>query len=238
MKYAVISDIHSNLEALRAVLDDAMRFKPDEVISLGDVVGYGGSPNECVEVLRERSVTSIIGNHDMVAAGLEEPVNFNPLAREAVLWTRETLTVENRDYLAGLPEKRDYENFTIVHGALSHPDKYILGRFEAETEFTLMGDKSLCFFGHTHVPVVYSDKDESSYSLEAELALEAENKYLINPGSVGQPRDRDPRASYLIYDSPEQIEFRKVEYDIEAAQKKVLDSGLPGILAERLQYGY
>lgn len=238
MKYAIISDIHSNLEALLAVLEDAERRSCDKIISLGDIVGYGASPNQCVELIRENSAASIIGNHDKVAAGIEEPLNFNQVAREAALWTRENLTYENKEYLAGLSESKDYGNFIIVHGAISNPDKYITARFEAESEFGLMRDAGVCFFGHTHVPAAYLYKDNTSLVMSDIIEIEKDAKYLINPGSVGQPRDRDPRASYLIYDERGSVEFRKVSYDIKAAQKKIIEAGLNKALAQRLAYGY
>lgn len=238
MKYAIISDIHSNLEALQAVLNDILQLECDETLSLGDIVGYGGEPNECIELLREKSVTSIIGNHDRVAAGIEEPVNFNPIAREAALWTREKLTYGNKEYLASLPDSKDYGNFLIVHGAISDPNKYITGQFEAEPEFDLMGEADICFFGHTHVRAVYAHNSNKLFDMNIKLELEKDITYLVNPGSVGQPRDRDPRASYLIYDNSGNVEFRKVRYDVESAQKKIIDSGLDKMLAERLAYGY
>ena len=245
MRYAIISDIHSNLEALESVLGDMAHQNCGEVISLGDTVGYGGNPNECVELIRGMSVTSIIGNHDKVALGVEEPWNFNPVAREAALWTRDELSPGNKEHLASLPESEDYGNFIIVHGALSDPDKYILGRHDAEPEFDLLGDRELCFFGHTHVAAAYARKDSEVRNINVSpdkeglyIQIEKQMKYLINPGSVGQPRDRDPRASYIVYDTEGTVEFRRVAYDIESAQKKILDAGLNNMLAERLSYGF
>lgn len=248
MKYAIISDIHSNLQALEAELNDIRKLECDEILSLGDIVGYGGEPNECVELLIERSVISIKGNHDKAASGTEELWNFNPIAREAALWTRGKLSPKNKEYLVNLSGSKDYGTFILVHGAVSDSDKYITGLYEAEPEFDLMGDKGICFFGHTHVGALYvrtgskariknvnkipPDKKSLSFQLEKDA------KYLINPGSVGQPRDRDPRASYLIYDNSGSVEFRRVEYDIETAQKKIVGAGLNRALAERLMYGY
>jgi len=248
LKYAIVSDIHSNLQALHAVLRDIDNHNCDVIISLGDIVGYGGEPNECIGLLREISVTSIKGNHDRVAAGIEEPVNFNPIAREAALWTRDNLTYGNKEYLNNLPDNKDYGEFIIVHGAISDPDKYINGIYEAETEFDLLGGAEICFFGHTHVSAVYArtnrkvrniyvnkiPPDKSSLYIE----LEKHVMCLINPGSVGQPRDRDPRASYIVYDNSGSVEFRRVGYDVESAQKKIIGAGLDRALAERLSYGY
>ncbi len=247
MKYAIISDIHSNLQALKAVLDEIHLLKCDHILSLGDIVGYGAEPNECVGLLREKSAASIIGNHDKVAAGIEEPLNFNPIARETALWTRENLTHENKEYLAALPESKDYGNFIIVHGAISDPDKYIIGQLEAEPEFDLLRGAGLCFFGHTHVGAVYRRKEKkvqdiyvskiAEDKISLEIQLEEEAEHLVNPGSAGQPRDRDPRASYLIYDDRGSLEFRRVRYDVESAQKKIIEAGLNKVLAERLKYG-
>jgi predicted phosphodiesterase len=248
LKYALIADIHSNLDALKAVLDEVERLKCGTIICLGDIVGYGAEPNECVQLLREKSVTSVNGNHDKAACGIREPYNFNPTAREAALWTRDVLTEENRGYLKNLPEKVDYGDFIAVHGAVSDPDKYILSVYEAESEFELFGGAALCFFGHTHVRAVYAFRDGSACEAAGvkvkpdknalRLDMDKDTKYLINPGSVGQPRDRDPRASYLVYERGSGVEFRRVEYDIESAQNKILEAGLSKALAQRLKYGY
>ena len=248
MKYALISDIHSNLDALQAVLGEIDQHKPGKILCLGDIVGYGAQPNECVQLLRERSITSVIGNHDKAACGMEEPYNFNPAACEAALWTRDVLTRDNSEYLKNLPERGEYDDFLIVHGAVSDPDKYILSVYEAGQELELLGDAPLCFFGHTHVRAVYVLRDGSAreatwVEIESDkdvryLDLDKDTKYLINPGSVGQPRDRDPRASYLIYDRGGRVEFRRAEYDIESAQNKIIEAGLNKVLAERLAYGY
>jgi len=230
------------------VLNDILQLECDEILSLGDIVGYGGEPNECVGLLREKSVVSIIGNHDKVAAGIKEPINFNPIAREAVLWTRDNLKEENKEYLKNLPENINYGNFILVHGAISNPDKYITGLYEAESEFDLLGDAKICFFGHTHVGAVYARKEKDVRNIyvnkippdkkSLNIELEKDTEYLINPGSVGQPRDRDPRVSYLIYDDRGSVEFRRLEYNIESAQKIILEAGLSKTLAERLTYGH
>lgn len=225
MKYAVISDIHANLEAFLSVLAEIDSLRPDAVICLGDIVGYGADPNACADIIRERNIPSVTGNHDAAAAGVTEPWNFNEAAREAVLWTRGELTDENREFLAGLPDRIETEDFLAVHGAISDPDKYILSFRDAEPEFGLMGDYRLCFFGHTHVPADHRSPG-------------GPERRLVNPGSVGQPRDRDPRAAFLVYDTESGIERRRAEYDIRPAQRKIIGSGLDPQLAERLSYGY
>ena len=239
MRYAIISDIHANLEAFHSVLGEIDGSGVDRIICLGDIVGYGADPNECLEIIKSRNIRSLIGNHDKAACGLTEPTGFNPAAREAALWTRGVLTEGNRKYLRGLPEEDVIDGFMIVHGAPSDPDKYILSARDAASEFPLPEDRRLCFFGHTHVSVIYSLADGGVDVSRAErLQLRDGVSYLVNPGSVGQPRDRDPRASFAIYDDRGEVEFRRVEYPVEAAGKKIIDSGLDAFLAERLSRGY
>jgi len=240
LRYAIISDIHANLEAFLEVLGEIDRSGADGIICLGDIVGYGASPNECVEIIKERQILSLTGNHDKAACGLTEPLDFNTAARRAVLWTRAELTRANREYLRGLPEEGLVDGFMIVHGAPSDPDRYILSEYDAEEEFPLMGENRLCFFGHTHVRVLYSlsGEEEAEVSREEHVRLREGTRYLVNPGSVGQPRDRDPRAAFLIFDDRGDIEFRRVVYPIEAAQRKIIESGLDRFLAERLSLGY
>jgi predicted phosphodiesterase len=239
MNYAVISDIHSNLEAFERTLSEIDGMGVDKIVCLGDIVGYGASPNECLDIVRERQLTSVIGNHDMVACGRGEPYNFNPIARDAALWTRNELTDENRDFLFSLPHQRQIEDFLIVHGAISDPDLYIFSSSEAFLEFNLMIEAKICFFGHTHVKVyyVYAHGRVECFTND-EVELSEENFYLINPGSVGQPRDRDPRASFLIYEHDEKtIKFFRLEYDIMTAQEKIIAAGLDKRLAYRLSMG-
>jgi predicted phosphodiesterase len=240
MKYAVISDIHSNLEALTRVLGEVGREGADKIICLGDVVGYGADPNECVRLVRERCDACLIGNHDSVACGLEEPEFFNPMARDAALWTRAVLSEDNKEYLRSLPSKLEIGGFVIVHGAISHPDKYITSPRDAAQEFALMQSVSLCFFGHTHVMGCYRLREgRLEFTKEHGISVEHGAKYLVNPGSVGQPRDRDPRASFLIFE-PEggRINFFRIDYDIERAQRKIVEAGLDPRLALRLSYGF
>lgn len=239
MRYAIISDIHSNLEAFRSVLGEIDGSDVDSIICLGDIVGYGADPNECLEIIKIRNIRSLIGNHDKAACGLTEPAGFNPAAKEAALWTRGKLTGENKKYLRSLPEEDVVGGFMIVHGAPSDPDKYILSSHDAAPEFRHLKNRSLCFFGHTHVSVVYSLSDGIvSASRERACSIRDGTSYLVNPGSVGQPRDRDPRASFVIYDDRGQAEFRRVEYPVETARKKIIDSGLDRFLGERLTAGY
>jgi predicted phosphodiesterase len=239
MKCAIISDIHSNLEALKSVFQEIDRLGVDRTVCLGDIVGYGANPNECVEIIRERKIESIMGNHDVVACGKKEPFDFNSIAKEAALWTRAVLTAENREFLSNLPETRGIDGFLIVHGAISDPDLYVFSAYDAFSEFKLMKKWNICFFGHTHMRTYYVFLGGDVRCLSNyEFKIEPEAKYLINPGSVGQPRDRDPRSSFLIYDSEEAVvRFIRRKYDVESAKKKIIESGLDRRLADRLSLG-
>jgi diadenosine tetraphosphatase ApaH/serine/threonine PP2A family protein phosphatase len=160
------------------------------------------------------------------------------VARDAALWTRRVLTSENREFLYNLPEMKGFDDFLIVHGAISDPDLYIFSAYDAFMEFKLMGKYSLCFFGHTHVRTYYAFLDDVHQFSDYEFKIEPKAKYLINPGSVGQPRDRDPRASFLVYDNKERlVKFIRLEYDISSAQKKIIEAGLNRKLADRLSLG-
>jgi diadenosine tetraphosphatase ApaH/serine/threonine PP2A family protein phosphatase len=239
MIYAIISDIHGNLEALNSALKEIDRIRADKVLCLGDIVGYGANPNECIDTLKQRGIESISGNHDAVACGKKEPIGFNPVAKKAILWTRNALTQENKEFLWNLPDTRQYGEFIAVHGSISDPDLYILSTYDALMEFKLMQDQSICFFGHTHVRISYVFCNGEVQSLfHNEFRIKPDKKYLINPGSIGQPRDRDPRASFLIYDTVEKsIRFIRVNYDIPKAQAKIVKAGLDKWLADRLLLG-
>ncbi len=246
MRTAVISDIHANLEALTAVLARIEELKADETICLGDMVGYNANPNEVVDILRGLKTRCILGNHDAAAAGLEEPDNFNPVARAAVLWTRDQLTAENREFLRRLPREERVRDFFIFHGAIHDTDSYIFYREDAVENFRLLASLPyspvLGFFGHTHARTALSELYGAisvSLSLDTEdMELSPGKRYLINPGSVGQPRDNDPRASFLVYDGKRRmITFHRVEYDIRRCQDKIIRAGLPPRLAARLDAG-
>ena len=246
MRYFIFTDIHGNMEAFLSLLRFAKRRKIDHYLFLGDMVGYGASPNEVIDELRQLEPMSMVrGNHDKaVCCELESVQTFNPIAAAAIHWTRDHLSDDNLAYLTKLQKGPEivHEHITICHGAPFDEDYYIFGEFDAAEAF-LHIETPVTFFGHTHFPFVYTDNDhivEGTFLTghSSEIKIEKETRYLINPGSVGQPRDRNTRAACAIYDSDaRKISFFRVEYDIEDSQKKILDAGLPAALAERLSIG-
>jgi len=243
MRYAVISDIHSNLEALEAFLNRAKSLSVDKTLCLGDIVGYNANPNECVELVRENNMLCLMGNHDSRVAGLEDASDFNFQAAIAVNWTRKVIKPENFEFLKNLPRSiKINKKILAVHGWINDTDRYVFGTHDALANFNLMHDekRSLCFFAHTHVPIAYVKNDKvEALRPEETIRLEKGQSYLINPGSIGQPRDRDPRASFLVYDDKKStVSFFKTDYDITATAKKIIDAGLPERLAERLKLGW
>ncbi|MGH3088582.1 MAG: metallophosphoesterase family protein [Rubrobacteraceae bacterium] len=248
--YAVISDIHGNLEALEAVLEDLPE-GVERVYCLGDVIGYGASPNECCDLVREADMPAISGNHDLAVTDLSTDLNwFNPVAAAAVLWTRERLSEENAKFLRERPRMMQTRDALFVHGSVRDPDEYIINRASAQKNLAILKKEydgvPVCFFGHTHVKAVAPAPADGS--LEGDQALDLSNggPYLLNPGSVGQPRDGDTFASYVLVEPAERangrvpgplVAYRFVEYDIEKAQAKIKEAGLPSMLAERLAAG-
>jgi len=244
MRCLVLSDIHSNLEAFEAVLEDAGAV--DGVWCLGDVVGYGPDPNACVALLRSLSHLCIAGNHDWATLGKLDLDDFNPDAREANLWNRAQLTPDNLDYLAALPETLVEEPFTLAHGSPRHPVwEYIIYTSTAQANFAFF-DTPFCFVGHTHTPVIFrlhnQDGQEACEPLPPSLNGSVElgpERLIINPGSVGQPRDGDPRASYAILDTETlTLEHHRVAYAVEKTQAKMMELNLPLRLVLRLGYGW
>ncbi len=241
MKYAIIADIHANLEAFQVVLEDIKAQKCTHVACLGDIVGYNANPKECLDIVREMNIPCVKGNHDEYCSSEEHLEGFNPHAAEAVNWTRKQLTTEDRQWLRDLKYLRLVANFTIVHATLDVPQRWgyvFLGdKLSAAASFTYQ-NTSVCFFGHTHVPVAFIRDSVVRGGTYSKFKVEPGRKYFVNVGSVGQPRDGDPRSKYVIYDMDEgSIELRKLDYDIATAQKKILAAGLPPRLAERLALG-
>ena len=237
---ALISDVHANLEALEAVLQAIDGQRVGRILCLGDVVGYGASPVQCLELVRERCELVLLGNHDSAASGGPEAARFNPNARAAALWTSRVLTAEHRDFLRGLPLVQRVDSFWTVHASPASPRswEYIFDRFDAEPQFQFFAEAS-CFLGHTHQPAVFERSPSGCISLPpSRHRLDPDRRYIVNVGSVGQPRDRDPRACFLIlHEGAGEIEFVRVPYDIAGAQQKIRDAHLPGVLATRLATG-
>lgn len=250
MRILVISDIHANLEALQACLEAAPGH--DRVFNLGDIVGYGANPNEVTECSRKLGTVLVRGNHDKACTGLTSLDDFNPVAGLAVLWTREQLSDENLEWLRALPQGpvAPVEGLQCVHGSPRDEDEYVLMRREAYSILSRV-NVPLTFFGHTHVQGGFwiDDTNEQEGAIEMQypsptgkqqlkMQLSPTGKYMINPGSIGQPRDNDPRAAFVLYDTEERtVTFHRVPYDIKRAQEKIFSAGLPERLAIRLEEG-
>jgi predicted phosphodiesterase len=246
VRYAVISDIHANLEAFQKTLEDIDLQNVDEIICLGDLVGYYPNPNECVELCKKHQIKCIRGNHDDAAIGICGIEDFNPVAQKALIWTSRHLDKANKEWLSRLPELLVLEEkILMVHGSPWHPYAYIFSAQEAVHAFAFLQANypqiEVCFYGHTHQKALYYTKESSVEEVEKNRKYILGNKglYLINPGSVGQPRDGSPGAFYAIYDSQKrEVEFRHLTYDLTLTQRKVIEAGLPSMLAERLIFGY
>jgi predicted phosphodiesterase len=245
MRYLILSDIHANQEALLAVLARVRRKRWDKAIVLGDVVGYGANPNQAVDLVRGlRPLIAIRGNHDKVCAGVENGEMFNRVALQAALWTRRKLSPQNLRGLQALPEGPAVVDgsFAIAHGTPIDEDAYIFGEIEALNVFRQTAFP-LCFFGHSHFPVIFGLSPDAIQTMLTKapsfrMRLEPGIRYLINPGSIGQPRDGNPLASFAIYDDGTRtVTIYRVPYRVERAQQKILDAGLPRPLADRLALG-
>jgi len=239
MKIALFGDIHANWEALESVLADADEQGCDSYVCLGDVVGYNADPVKCLEKIREMGCPVVKGNHDEDAGGEHSLEMMNPTAAEALQWTRDQLNAEQREWLARMRMVRQVEDFTVVHSTLDQPNvwNYVTNKFDAMSNFSYQFTQ-VCFHGHTHVPRVFVRGTRVQEVTPDTVAIEPGMKYFINAGSVGQPRDGEWKASYCIYDTDNKtVTFRRLEYDIETTQKKILAAGLPKILADRLSQG-
>lgn len=246
MKALIVSDLHSNAEALRAVMSRIRRKRFDHVICLGDFVGYGAQPNQVLDTMRTMrgGKLYIRGNHDRVAAGIEDGTGFNHAAKYAALWTRQHLSAPNRRFLKDLPlGPLQKDDVMMCHGSPHDEDEYVFNESHAAQVFTLYPGAPIILYGHTHLPVVFSMTsggrvEGAAIRGDATIRLEPGRRYLINPGSVGQPRDRNPLASFAMFDSQKMtVQFFRVEYDIARTQASILKAGLPRILADRLAIG-
>jgi predicted phosphodiesterase len=243
MKIGVISDVHSNYDALKAVSAFFREQKPDKIFSCGDNIGYGAQPNECIEELKKLGVISVAGNHEYGIRGLLPTEYFNDYAKAALEWTRAALNKESMDFIDGLPlSEVDETGIRIVHGSPDKPEyfNYIFTLVEAGPALKSF-EEDICFVGHSHIPrafyyrkktKIYGDITGDKFYIEDGL------RYIINPGGVGQPRDRDTRAAAGIYDTEKKLfQVTRLEYDIKAAQDRIKQAGLPEFLSERLKYG-
>ena len=237
MRFLILSDIHANWDALDAVLTDA-EGQYDLVLNCGDLVGYGPEPNRVVNWCRATNAAVIRGNHDRAAVGLTDLEWFNPVARAAALWTSDMLTEENRSYLATLPGgPATVQDFDLIHGSPIDEDEYLVTTEDVQG---LQLDRTLSFFGHTHLQGGFWIHRNGARPLQTggSVWIEDTAAYLVNPGSVGQPRDHDPRAAYVLYDSEaRRVDYHRVDYDIVSTVKKILDAGLPEVLGLRLTRG-
>lgn len=240
MRYGIIADIHGNFEALKATLEALSKEKIDKYFCLGDIVGYGANPKECIASIRELNPETVAGNHDWASVDLFNIDYFTPVARESILWTQNQLTSKDRQFLKALKLIHQEDDITLVHGTLERAGEfeYLLDLSLAGKSFSVLKTK-LCFVGHTHRPLIFIQDGESyRVSPQQKLALKPKERYIINPGSVGQPRDGNPQSAYLVYDSQRhELEIKSTSYDIAKAQKKIIDAGLPRALAERLSFG-
>lgn len=241
MRYGIFSDIHSNLEALEAVIEAYKKEGIDKYLCVGDIVGYAANPRECIEKVKMLAMITVAGNHDWASVDLFSMDYFNPLAKEAIIWTQRNLDDQGRYFLEGPKLIYKNEDLTMVHGTLDEPQdfNYMTDGYTASKTFELL-EINICFVGHTHVPGTFikSENGRIQYQAESNSDIKEGNKYIINVGSVGQPRDGDPRAAYCIYDTDKKnIQIKRVNYDTQAARKKIIAEGLPGFFGERLIIG-
>jgi predicted phosphodiesterase len=243
MKYGILGDIHSNLTALRAVLECMDDAGIDTLISVGDVVGYGAAPGECIALLRERGAVVVKGNHDAACVNELDVQTFNPYARAAVEWTRGVLTPKERAWLKGLPLVATLEHCQVAHGTLHHPElfDYILSLSDADPSLDEM-TRPVCFVGHSHIPLTVmrftDDPERTAYTYDTEVDLSETIRALINVGSVGQPRDEIPETAYALYDAARRhSSILRIAYDVEVEVKRIAEAGLPQMLGDRLRLG-
>jgi diadenosine tetraphosphatase ApaH/serine/threonine PP2A family protein phosphatase len=246
MRYLVLTDIHANLEALDVCLADASTRKYDTTLVLGDLVGYGPDPNAVIDRVKALEPAALVrGNHDKVACGLEQAEGFNTVAKSAAHWTLDMLTRPNLEWLAALPAgPTDVDDvIQICHGAPFDEDAYIFDELDAVRALKV-STRPLCLFGHTHYPVTFELSDDAFDMMgpaaagEMQIQMRNGSKYLVNPGSIGQPRDGDPRAAYAIADTTERrVELVRLKYPVEETQAKIVKAGLPEVLAQRLAVG-
>ncbi len=240
MRYIVVSDIHGNLEALEAVLETAGEMCPDGILCLGDVVGYGPDPVEVIDLVRSREMVVVKGNHDQAAVDRGEEAYFNEWAAEAIRWTRDQLREEDVEFLQNLPYTAEVDGVLLVHASPGDPPawRYVLSRGAAAAEFATF-TQEMCLIGHSHVPMISATQSGRVWELVLrEVVVSDDTRFLINVGSVGQPRDRDPRASFGVLDTDlKTLRIERATYDAETTSRKIIEAGLPRFLGERLLIG-
>jgi len=244
MRYLIFSDLHSNLESLQSFSQIIKTIEHDKKVFLGDLVGYGADPNACVDWVRENADIILGGNHDYAVTGKTELTYMNPHAYLACLWTRRKLTPENKEFLRGLPCEIVEGEIHWVHSSPFEPERwhYVVSRADGKINFDHFSTR-LCFLGHSHRPVVIEQEQGQGGAITdcgapATWELLPDHRYIINVGSLGQPRDGNPKPAFVIYDSTlRTLEYRRYEYDFASAQRKILAAGLPSHLAERLSMG-
>jgi len=239
LRYAILSDIHGNYDALKAVLRALESQKIDAYACLGDIVGYGPQPAECLHEIQKYASVVVAGNHDLAACDKLNICSFNVLAREAILWTRSRLAEADLQYLGNLPLQERIDLCQLVHGSLYAPElfDYVQSAYDASLSMARM-DTPVCFVGHSHVPITFLEQETIGYSLETVIPVLHDQKAIVNVGSVGQPRDKDPRACYAVYDTEEQqVTICRTPYDIDSVVGKMREAGLPSSLSERLRVG-
>ncbi|MFQ5673301.1 MAG: metallophosphoesterase family protein [Nitrospinales bacterium] len=241
MIYIIFSDVHSNLEALQTFLEIADGIVHDKKVCLGDLVGYGADPNPCIELVRDRADLVLGGNHDYAVTGRMDLSRFNAYAYQACLWTRDRLTRENREFLESLPARREEEGVCWAHSSPFEPEQwhYIFSVADGARQFDHF-KAPLCFVGHTHVPMILEKTPDGEIAAHpiADLKLVPRSRYIVNVGSLGQPRDGNPDPAFVIFDDDSMIvEYRRFTYDYATTQNKIVGNGLPGYLADRLSVG-
>lgn len=239
-KFAILGDIHSNLDALEVVLDDCRKEGVTDFLCTGDVVGYNACPRECLKIIRDLGCPVVMGNHDYYVSSWQDLSDFNPAAAEVIEWTRKQLSDEEISFLRAFPFVSTSMGVTLVHSTMDCPESfgYVFDHLQAEAHFTHQVTP-ICFHGHTHCPMIYEKQVSAVYRIDAQdFKLPIGRKYFINVGSVGQPRDGDPRAAYALWEpSSRMLSFRRLEYDVAAAQERIRAAGLPERLAVRLSVG-
>jgi predicted phosphodiesterase len=238
MPVAIISDIHGNLEALEETLDYIKERGIDTIYCLGDIVGYGPNPNECIDLITENCSEVVIGNHDHAVLGLTSTEYFNDFAKISTHWTTNNLTEDKKQYLNSLDFTFKTEKFFAVHATPSIPTMwhYILSEVDAQNEFKYFTEQ-ICFIGHSHFPIIFNN--QAGFTRALNVKLESEEQYIVNVGSVGQPRDGNPKACFCVYDQEtNEIEFVRLSYEVDKTREKIIKAGLPVFLADRLTKGY